>query len=114
MRKALRIAWTIFSTIVMVITYVLWCIFMFNLLKSNFSLTRLFPVFIGLLLFSVLIEEYIFYRCVKYFLQEAENKSKGKTIFYIVLFVLDLAIIVILLSFLCNFSFLSFYPALYT
>lgn len=85
--------------VIVALTFVLWCMLLAGALRHDQSddiLGSFLTVELScIVLVIAVVQEYVFYKCAKYFLVNITAKTTKKTVFYIVVFWVDLFFVVL-------------------
>ena len=85
--------------LILVLTFILWCALLADTLQHDQTddvLGSFLTVELScIILLIAIVQEYIFYKSVRYFIASAELKTTGRTVFYVSAFLIDVAFIII-------------------
>ena len=85
--------------VIVALTFIFWCMLLAGALQHDQSddvLGSFFTVELScIILVIAIVQEYAFYKCAKYFLANITTKTTKKTVFYILVFGVDLVFIVL-------------------
>lgn len=85
--------------LILVLTFILWCALLADALhhdQTDDVLGSFLSVELScIILLIAIVQEYIFYKSVRYFLAGVEVKTARKTVFYVSVFLIDVAFIII-------------------